>query len=397
MIIATAGHVDHGKTSLVHAITGIDTDRLEEEKSRGLTIDLGFAYQHEDQQPTLGFVDVPGHIRFINNMLAGVSGIDHALLIVAADDGPMPQTQEHLDILDLLKVESGTIVITKVDRVSAERVSEVMELVRSLVAGTSLAGSTLFAASGTTGQGVKELKAHLLQEAGKITARTSAGNFRLSIDRRFNVKGSGLVVTGSVFAGQVKVGDELTLSPAKIPVRVRGIHAQNKKTDLGQTGDRCAINLTGSNLHRDLVHRGDWLVHPALAVPTSRFDGQIKILRRSGISIKHLTSVHVHCGASHVTGRIALLEGQQLNEGDQGLVQLITEEPLCLCHGDRFIIRDQAARFTLGGGLVLDPFAPGRGRARPARIEILKAMAIKDVADSLRSALSLAPQGSTLR
>ncbi|MGI9323101.1 MAG: selenocysteine-specific translation elongation factor, partial [Pseudomonadales bacterium] len=242
MIIATAGHVDHGKTSLVKSLTGIDTDRLAEEQARGLTINLGFAYTQSATGQRLGFVDVPGHIRFIGNMLAGVAGIDMALLVVAADDGVMPQTVEHLHLLNLLGVRLGLVALTKTDRVNPTRIAEVSQALEQLLANTRLAGADIIPVSATTGDGIDRLRQALNLAAENYQRRSPEGLFRLAIDRSFNVKGAGLVVTGSVFAGQVNSGDELLLAPQGMPVRVRSLRTQNEAAESAQAGDRAALN-----------------------------------------------------------------------------------------------------------------------------------------------------------
>ena len=242
MIVATAGHIDHGKTLLVRALTGIDADRLPEEQRRGMTIDLGFAYRPVADGDVIGFVDVPGHERFIRNMLAGVTGIDFALLVVAADDGPMPQTLEHLAILDLLKVDAGAVALTKIDRVPAERREEVTALIRDLLAGTSLAAAPILPVSAVTGEGIPALVSQLERAQQTIGRRTARGNFRLAVDRVFTLKGVGLVVTGTAFAGSVKVGDRLMLTAQGLAVRVRGIHAQNRETHAAGAGARLALD-----------------------------------------------------------------------------------------------------------------------------------------------------------
>ncbi len=268
MIIATAGHVDHGKTSLVRAITGVDTDRLPEEKARGLTIDLGFAYHDLANGQRLGFVDVPGHERFIRNMLAGVSGIDYALLVVAVDDGPMPQTEEHLAILDLLGVTQGAVALTKIDRVDRTRVEEVAELTQLMLEPTGLAAAPVFPVSALNGEGVQALQSHLEGTAEAVAARVPSGNFRLAIDRTFTIQGAGLVVTGTVFSGAVALGDQVVLSPLGLPVRVRGIHAQNRSASQGQVGERLALNIAGANVDKSLVHRGDWILAAPAHAPS---------------------------------------------------------------------------------------------------------------------------------
>ncbi|HET6221758.1 MAG TPA: selenocysteine-specific translation elongation factor [Dongiaceae bacterium] len=251
MIVGTAGHIDHGKTALVRALTGIDADRLPEEKARGITIDLGFAYRPIEGGETLGFVDVPGHERFVHNMLAGAVGIDFVLFVVAADDGPMPQTREHLQILDLLGLTNGIVALTKIDLATPERVSDVSQQVRALLASTGLAGAEILPVSSVTGAGVAALEERLLGVAANLPLRPASGHFRLAVDRCFTLAGAGTVVTGTVFAGQVAVGDHLLLSPSGLAARVRGIHAQNRAAERGRAGQRCAINLAGPHIDKD--------------------------------------------------------------------------------------------------------------------------------------------------
>jgi len=269
VIIATAGHVDHGKTALIKALTGVDTDRLPEEKARGLSIDLGFAYVNLEGGRVLGFIDVPGHERFIRNMLAGVTGIDFALLVIAADDGVMPQTEEHLAILDLLGVTNGAAVVTKTDCVGSERVAEVAGQAGDLLAGTGLAGRAVLTLSAMTGEGVAELRAHLEDAAKTLAPRLAGGNFRLAVDRRFTVAGAGLVVTGTVFSGKVKRGDMLVLSPQGIDVRVRAIHAERQESETASAGQRAALNITGADLKKITLGRGDWVLAAAAHGPSA--------------------------------------------------------------------------------------------------------------------------------
>lgn len=396
MIVATAGHIDHGKTVLVKALTGVDADRLPEEKRRGLTIDLGFAYLPLPGGTVLSFIDVPGHERFIRNMLAGVIGIDFALLVVAADDGPMPQTHEHLAILDLLGVSRGAVALTKIDRVDPVRVSETAEAVRDMLAGTTLADAPVFPLSGQTGEGVPALRAALDTAAQDVADRTAGGNFRLAVDRCFTIAGSGLVVTGTVFSGTVRVGDRLMLSPAGVPVRVRGIHAQNREAEIGRTGDRCALNIAGADLRKTGVGRGDWVLAEAAHAPVRRIDARVRALAGEEMPLRHWMPVHVHLGAADVTGRVAVLEGRSAPPGGSALVQLLLDRPVGAVRGDRLILRDQSARHTLAGGHVLDPFPPARGRARPERLAHLSAMAEKAPEAALRRLLDETPAGVDL-
>ena len=398
MLIATAGHVDHGKTVLVKALTGVDTDRLPEEKARGLSIDLGFAYHTRADGSVLGFVDVPGHERFIRNMLAGVAAIDHALLIVAADDGPMPQTREHLAILDLLGVDAGTVVMTKADLVDDARVAAVAEQVRTLVEGTGLAAAPTFCVSAVTGAGMEALRGHLDAVAVKhrATGTGTGGRFRLAVDRCFSVRGAGLVVTGAVFAGEVAVGDRLALAPGGAEVRVRGIHAQNRPAQRGSLGERCALNLAGTELARAGIKRGDWLTGEPAPGVSHRFDAELRVLASEERPLAHWTPVHVHAGAASFTGRVAVLEGRTIAPGSRGLVQVVVDQPFVGVRGDRFILRDQSARRTLAGGAVVDPAGAIRGRARPERIAALRAMAAPDRRIALESLLAANVNGVDL-
>ena len=396
MIVATAGHIDHGKTVLVKALTGQDTDRLPEEKRRGMSIDLGFAYRRLDDDTVLGFVDVPGHERFIRNMLAGVTGIDFALLVVAADDGPMPQTREHLAILDLLEVPAGAVALSKIDRADATRTDEVAAEIEALLGKTTLAGSPVFPVSGTTGAGVDALGAHLQDAARTWRARRADGNFRLAVDRSFTLPGAGQVVTGTVFSGRVRVGDRLVLRPPGARVRVRGLHVQNAPAETGGAGDRCAVNIVGTGLRKLDAHRGDWLLDEAADAPTARLDARIRVLAGEARALKHWTPVHVHCGAGDVTGRVAVLEGRPLAPGASGLVQLVLDREIGALRGDRLILRDQSARRTVGGGRVLDPFPPKRGRARPERLAMLQALTANAPAAALAGLLAASPEGVDL-
>ena len=396
MIIATSGHIDHGKTVLVKALTGVDTDRLPEEKARGISIDLGYAYHQLEQDHVLGFVDVPGHERFVRNMLAGVTGIDCVLLVIAADDGPMPQTEEHLAILDLLGLSAGVVAITKIDRTDKKRIEEVMELTEMLLDGTSLDGAPIYPVSAINGDGIDDLRTHLETIARKFKSTKLDGNFRLAIDRRFTVPGAGLVVTGSVFSGRVAVGDQLNISPAGHQVRVRGIHAQNRDAETGQVGQRCALNITGPNIIKDEIHRGDWVLDEGIHAPTRRFDARIRLLKSETRALKHWTPAHLHIGACDISARVAMLDRKNIAPGESAIVQLVLDEPTNVLHGDRLILRDQSARRTIAGGSVIDPFAPARGRSKPERLAAVAAMENSDPIDALRSLINVQPNGVNL-
>ena len=378
MIIATSGHVDHGKTLLVHALTGIETDRLEEEKARGLTIDLGFAYTTIDAT-RIGFIDVPGHIKFISNMLAGVSAIDFGLLVIAADDGPMPQTTEHLAILDLLGIHHGAVVLTKIDRVDTERTAAVQAQIKTLCQGTFLQDMPIFPVSGTQRTGLAALSDYLVETARQLQRQQQPGHFRLAIDRSFSVKGAGQVVTGSIIAGTVRLNDEIFLAPQGTAVRVRAIHKQNQPADQGGPGDRCAINIAGSELARTTIHRGNYLTSNPWQLATERCDILFRRLHSETAvatgSLKSSIPVHVHSGANHVTGRLVTLAADGVAPGASGPAQLVLNAPINLWFGDKLIIRDQSATSTLGGGRVLDPAAPGRGRATARRLAELQLLA----------------------
>ena len=396
MIIGTAGHIDHGKTSLVKALTGLDADRLKEEKERGITVDLGFAYKPQPDGEVLGFVDVPGHEKLVRNMLAGATGIDHVVLVIAADDGPMPQTREHLAILELLGLTQGVVALSKCDLVAPERLAEAVAEVRALLAHGALADVPILPLSSVTGEGIDALVAHLQQARSTPQPRRLAGRFRLAVDRSFTLAGIGTVVTGTAVAGQVAVGDRLKLSPRGLDVRVRGIHAQNRQADAGQAGQRLALNLAG--VDRADVRRGDWVVAEALHAPTQRFDARVRLLAGEGRPLAHWTPLHLHLGAEDVGARVMLLEGAAVAPGHSALVQLSLERPIGALHGDRFILRDQSALRTIGGGVVVDAFPPASRRRREQRLAALAAMEQATPAAALASMLALeSPYGIDAR
>jgi len=397
MIIGTAGHIDHGKTSLVKALTGVDADRLPEEKARGITLDLGYAYTPVPDGGVLGFVDVPGHERLVHNMLAGATGIDFVLLVVAADDGPMPQTREHLQILELLGLTRGAIALTKIDAVAPKRAESARIEVRALLAESSLRAVPVFAVSSVTGQGIADLRAHLDAQARALPPRGSHGHFRLAVDRCFTLKGAGTIVTGTVYSGKVRVGDELVLSPPGIRVRVRSIHAQDRPAEEGASGQRCALNLVGPGFDKAAVERGQWVLDAAVHAPTQRLDLRLRVLGSEPRPLKHWTPVHFHLGAADVPGRIALLEGDALESGGSALAQAVLDRPVGALAGDRFVIRDQSATRTTGGGCVLDPFPPQRGRRTPQRLALLRAFEGGDAGAALAHALETSPPGIDLR
>ncbi|WP_027793875.1 selenocysteine-specific translation elongation factor [Paraburkholderia acidipaludis] len=374
MIVGTAGHIDHGKTTLIRALTGVDTDRLKEEKARGISIELGYAYVPLANGDVLGFIDVPGHEKLVHTMAAGACGIDFALLVIAADDGVMPQTREHLAILQLLGVTQGAVALTKTDRVDAARLTEVRKDIDAWLAPTVLAGAPCFETRATQAgdAGVARLDAWLRERAMAWQGRRDDGLFRLAIDRVFTLAGQGTVVTGTVFAGRVRVGDTLMLAPAGLPVRVRSIHAQNRAAEQGHAGQRCALNLAG--VDREQIARGDWIVDARLAEGATRIDCELSLLDDADLTLHHWSPLHVHLGTAHRVANVALLEGETLEPGERARVQLVFDAPLGALPGDRLIARNAQATRTAGGGRVLDPFAPARRRRTPERHAWLDAL-----------------------
>lgn len=360
MIIATAGHVDHGKTTLLQAITGVNADRLPEEKSRGMTIDLGYAYWPQPDGRVLGFIDVPGHEKFLSNMLAGVGGIDHALLVVACDDGVMAQTREHLAILQLTGKPSLTVALTKADRVEAQRVEEVRGDVTAVLAEFGFTDATLFATAATENQGIAELREHLLQLSAR--AHPQHQRFRLAIDRAFTVKGAGLVVTGTALSGEVNVGDTLWLTGVDKPMRVRGLHAQNQAVGQAWAGQRIALNIVG-DAQKEALNRGDWL----LSVRPPEASERVIVELQCHTPLTQWQSLHIHHAASHITGRVSLLEGD--------LAELVLDTPLWLADNDRLVLRDISARVTLAGARVVTLNPPRRGKRKPEYLQWLAALA----------------------
>ena len=408
MLIGTAGHIDHGKTTLIRALTGVDTMHLPEEKARGITIELGYAYapvegtgdggEAVDTGRVLGFIDVPGHERFVPTMLMGAAGIDYALLVVAADDGVMPQTREHLAILHLLGIERSAVALTKCDRVEPARIAEVQADIASLLAPTRLARSPVFPVSAITGEGVDALRAHLHAIALSEAARSADAGFRLVADRRFALAGAGTIITGTVHAGSVNVGDTLLLARPegfRREVRVRSLRANNHKTDCAGPGSRCAVNLSGIDFGE--IERGDWLLHPALAHPTDRLDLRLNLLPDAPRKLGQWASVTLHHAGGHAMARLALLddalEAGGLAPGGSALVQAVLDRPVFACCGDRIVIRDAAGRETLGGGRVLDPFPPSRHRRRPDRLALLAILERPDPSARLVALVDNAPQG----
>ncbi|WP_203461751.1 selenocysteine-specific translation elongation factor [Enterobacter cloacae] len=360
MIIATAGHVDHGKTTLLQAITGVNADRLPEEKKRGMTIDLGYAYWPQPDGRVLGFIDVPGHEKFLSNMLAGVGGIDHALLVVACDDGVMAQTREHLAILQLTGNPQLTVALTKADRVDATRIHEVREAVQATLREYGFTDAALFETVATEGRGIDALRHHLQQLSSREHA--SDHRFRLAIDRAFTVKGAGLVVTGTALSGEVKVGDTVWLTGVNKPMRVRGLHAQNQPVEHAHAGQRIALNIAG-DAEKAQLNRGDWLLSEAPPEPSER----VIVSLQTHIPLSQWQPLHIHHAASHITGRVSLLEND--------LAELVFDTPLWLADNDRLVLRDISARETLAGARVVTLNPPRRGKRKPEYLQWLSALA----------------------
>jgi selenocysteine-specific elongation factor len=395
VIIATAGHIDHGKTALVKALTGIDADRLPEEKARGITVDLGFAYGRFGDAP-IGFVDVPGHERLVRTMVAGATGVGFVLLVVAADDGVMPQTREHIAILDLLGLRRGVVAITKSDRVDAGRLSEVEAQIRAALAGTGLAQAPVLACSAHRGDGIADLVRHLTQAAESPPPVTEQGDFRLAVDRCFTVTGAGLVVTGAIHAGRVRPGDTVLVSPSGIEARVRSLRAGHEPCAVAGAGQRCALNLTGPRLSRAGIHRGDWILAPHLHGPTRRIDVSLRLLPSEAKPLRHRTPVHVHLGAASVTGRVLLPPGTLVEPGTAAPAQIALDGDLGALNGDHFVLRDISAARTLGGGRVIDIDAHRRGAWAPGRRAEVEALDTADHEAALTGLLALGETGIDL-
>ena len=368
MIVTLAGHVDHGKTAIVKALTGIDTDRLAEERDRGLTIDLGFAYTDVNNH-RIGFVDVPGHHSFIHNMIAGVARMQHALLTVAANDGIMPQTVEHLQILQLLGLKHGTAVLNKVDSVDASHLQQVVLQLREFLKQTFLRSAPIIEVSAKTGVGIRDLRATLAESASKLEQTWYPRAFRLAIDRVFSRKGIGTIVTGTVYDGEISVGDDVYLSSLNKRVRVRSLVANGLPTRVGQTGDRCGVQISGASANQ--VSRGDWLQDPQTINSSNAFTVQFEMALGFPREIKNWCHVHIYHGTDHKLGKLFSLSGV-LVPGSKGLVDISVDTHLNLAIGDRVIVRDQGLDTTVGGGIVVATTVPKTRRRLPARVQHLQ-------------------------
>jgi selenocysteine-specific elongation factor len=363
VVVGTAGHIDHGKSTLVRALTGIDPDRLKEEKERGITIDIGFAHLDLGEGLTLGIVDVPGHERFVKNMLAGVGGIDLVMLIIAGDEGVMPQTREHLAICQLLRVKSGLVVLTKTDMAEADWLELVQEDVRSFLRGTFLEGQPIVPVSAKTGDGLDALRARLAELARAVPPREVDATFRLPIDRVFTIRGFGTVVTGTVAAGRVAVDERVEVYPRTLQAKVRGLQTHGQAVTAAVAGQRTAVNLQG--VERVAIERGDVLSLPGLLAPTFMLDATCELLADAPAPLKTRQRVRFHIGTSEVMARVHLLDQETLEPDGRGYVQLRLESPVVALPRDRYVIRSYSPMVTIGGGELLD-VAPAKARRSPA-------------------------------
>jgi selenocysteine-specific elongation factor len=378
IVIGTAGHIDHGKSTLVRALTGIEPDRFKEELERGMTIDLGFANFELPDGRRVGMVDVPGHERFIKNMVAGATGIDLVMLVVAADDGVMPQTREHLAIMDMLGVRRGLIVLNKIDLVDEEMVDLAEEDVRDATAGTFLEGAPLVRCSGVQGEGIEELLRVLSELAQEAEPRSEEGVFRMPIQRVFSAKGFGTILTGIPVSGSVRVGEMLELQPGGLRGKVRGIQAYHEQAEVARAGHSTAINL--SDVRHDQVERGFVLSSPGFFEPAQMFGAELQVIASSPMAVSDRLAVRIHTGTTEAVGEVILLETDELAPGESGLVQLRLEAPLVAAPGDRFVLRLASPAFTLGGGVLIE-----RSRHRLKRFKQFAIDELRRQADGLSS------------
>jgi len=379
LILGTAGHIDHGKTSLVKMLSGVDTDRLPEEKSRGITIELGFASMELPGDIQVGIVDVPGHERFVRAMVAGVGGMDMVMLVIAADEGVMPQTREHLDICRLLGVKQGIIVLTKSDLVDADWLELVTEEVRDFVAGSFLEGAPIVPVSARRGTGAEQLKEELRRMACNIEQKRSDGAFRLPVDRAFTVAGFGTVVTGTLLSGQVRVGDEVELLPSGICTKIRGIQAHGSAADVGSAGQRLALNLQG--VDNNQAKRGDIVAPRGLYKATRTVDVEITCLKSAPRPLKHRSTLRLHSATYEVSAQVILFDKAALEPGESSFAQLRLASPVLLLNGDPFVLRSNSPSQTVGGGTILDPSPPRRRRRSVEALELLESMSLGDEAE----------------
>jgi selenocysteine-specific elongation factor len=389
IIVGTAGHIDHGKTALVKALTGIDTDRLKEEKARGITIDIGFASLALDEDTTLGFVDVPGHERFVRNMLAGVGGIDLVMLVVAADESVMPQTREHLDICSLLRIRHGVVVLTKIDAADEELAALAALEVRDLVRGTFLERAPVVHVSAHTGEGVPHLLDTLRAEAARVVPRDPSQLFRLPIDRAFTMKGFGTVVSGTLVAGHVRRDEEIELLPGDLRARVRGVQVHGAAVDEARAGQRTALNLP--RLEVADVERGMVAVPPDIFTPATVLDVQLELLPSAPAPVVRRKRVRFHTGTAERMGQLALIGQERLDPGRTAMARVRLERPVFALPGDRFIVRQYSPMITIGGGEILDAHPGGRRRSRQTARETLERLASATPGDRVLALVEASP------
>ena len=389
IILGTAGHVDHGKTSLVKSLTGTDTDRLKEEKERGITIELGFASLSLPDGRLLGLVDVPGHERFIKHMVAGAGGIDMVVLVIAADEGVMPQTKEHLHICSLLGIKKGLVALTKIDLVDPSWLELVTDDVREYLQGTFLASAPLVNVSAVSGQGIPELLRAIADVADQLEDDYDNGIFRLPVDRVFTMRGFGTVVTGTLLSGRIRVGEEVIILPGQITTKVRGLQVHNRQVEEAEGGQRTAVNLQG--IEKAAILRGDVLAHVATLTPSRRLDVSFEYLDSIGKKLKNRTLVRLHVGASELIARVVLMEQDELAPGETACAQLVLEAPAVVMTGDRFVVRSYSPMTTIGGGIILDSHAEKHKR----HLEQIGSdfRVLRDGTDQERTAVMLARAG----
>jgi selenocysteine-specific elongation factor len=355
IILGTAGHIDHGKTSLIRAMTGINTDRLKEEQQRGITIELGFASMDLPSGQHLGIVDVPGHEKFVKNMVAGATGIDLVAMVIAADEGVMPQTREHMEICSLLGIRFGVVVLTKIDMVDEEWLELVTEDIREFLSDTFLEDAPICPVSSTTGDGLSEFVSQLDELSKKVTGRSASGLFRLPVDRVFTMKGFGTVITGTLFSGKIGVGDQVAIYPSGITSKVRGLQVHNQAVEAAQVGQRTAINLQG--LEKTAIHRGDVVARPGTLVPSYMVDVSLQYLSSSPKAIKNRAKVRFHTGTSEVMGKLVLMDREELQPGEETVAQVRLDAPVTILKDDRYVLRSYSPVRTIGGGRILTPVA----------------------------------------
>lgn len=398
VVLGTAGHIDHGKTSLVRALTGIDCDRLEEEKRRGITIELGFAHVKLPDGTPLGIVDVPGHERFVKNMVAGAAGIDFVMLIIAADEGVMPQTREHLEICSLLGIRHGLVVLTKVDMVDEDWLALAQEDITGFLAGTFLEQAPMFAVSSVTGQGMDELRAHIFAQAAALVPARHSDVFRLPVDRVFTMKGHGTVVTGTVVSGAVQVGQDAVFMPSALPTRIRNVQNHGHSASGAQAGQRCAVNVQGLDVED--IERGQVLAHPGTLFPAKRWMVRLTCLSSAPRALRNRTEIHFHHGAREVAARLYFFDRDRLNPGESALTEVRFAEPMVGIFGDRCVVRAYSPLRTVAGGSVVHTLDCPLRKSQPdfsqrfALLESLPALAAEGIAAS--GATPTASAGSAL-